>query len=123
MPYATDIQAALDLAGTWTDISTYLYNRSLPGITITRGRPDETSQATPSKMTGQLNNRDGRFTSRNPAGPYYPDLTRNTAIRLSVPDSGTYLRLENDSVSYASMPASGCSRPGPPPSTSASTWN
>jgi hypothetical protein len=107
MPYATGIQAALDLAGTWTDISTYLYNRSLPGITITRGRPDETSQATPSKMTGQLNNRDGRFTSRNPAGPYYPDLTRNTAIRLSVPDSGTYLRLENDSVSYASMPASG----------------
>ncbi len=102
--YVTGMEAALSLAGTWTDITTYLYNRTQPAVTITRGRPDETSQASPSQMTGQLNNRDGRFTSRNPAGPYYPDLNRNTPVRLSVPASGTYLRMEDDAASWISCP-------------------
>ena len=102
--YVTGMEAALSLAGTWTDVTSYVYNRTQPAVTITRGRPDETSQASPSQMTGQLNNRDGRFTSRNPTGPYYPDLNRNTPIRLSVPDSGTYLRMADDTVSWISCP-------------------
>ena len=97
--FPLDIKTALQLNGTWTDVTTWTYNRSAPAFTITSGRPDETSTISPSVMTGQLNNRDGRFTSRNPVGPYYPYLTRNTPVRLSVPDSGTYLRFADDTIS------------------------
>ena len=86
---------------TWTVITPYVYQRegTSPPVTITRGRPDETSSANPSQMTCQFNNRDGRFTVRNPAGPYYGQIKRNTPIRLSVPATINYLRIAYDSTS------------------------
>ncbi len=99
--FPLDLQIALRLGGAWTDITAYAYNRTTPAFTVTRGRPDETAQVSPSSMSGQLNNRDGRFTSRNPTGPYYGQLGRNTPVRLSVPAKTTALRLEDDTVSYA----------------------
>lgn len=103
-----DVAVELDLAGTWTDITTYALQRegTSPPITIQKGRPDETSQATPSSCSMQWNNRDGRFSPRNPTGPYYGQLGRNTPVRVSVPDSGTYLRFADDAVSYVSCPDS-----------------
>lgn len=68
--------------GTWLDITSLVYQRS--DITITRGLPNETQSATPSQMTLTLNNRDGRFSVNNPAGAYYPFITRNTQLRVSV---------------------------------------
>ena len=103
--FPLDLKLALQLGGTWTDVTQYAYNRTTPAFTITRGRPDETSQVSPSQMTGQLNNRDGRFTSRNPAGPYYGQLGRNTPVRLSVPDQFPALRIEDDTVSAAGTTA------------------
>lgn len=102
-----DLQLGLQLAGTWTDITRYGYQRegTSPAAVITRGRADESAQVNPSAMALQLNNRDGRFTVRNPAGPYFGQLTRNTPVRASVPAQTPYLRLENDAVSYASCPA------------------
>ena len=67
--FPLDIETALLLGGTWTDITEYTYNRTVPAFTIQRGTPDENSQVSPSSMTGQINNRGGQFTSRNPAGP------------------------------------------------------
>jgi len=100
--YSTGLEVDLNLGGTWTPITSYVMNRTAPAaVTITRGRPDETSQVSPSTMTGQLNNRDGRFTARNPTGAYYGDLNRNTPVRLSVPYSGSFMRIEDDSVSLA----------------------
>jgi hypothetical protein len=107
-----DVAVELDLAGSWTDVTTYTYQRegTSPPITIQKGRPDETSQATPSSGSMQWNNRDGRFSPRNPTGPYYGDLGRNTPVRISVPDSGTYLRFADDSQSYVSCPDSSALR-------------
>ena len=68
--------------GTWTDITGFVYQRDI--TTITRGLPDETQTATPSQMTVTLNNRDGRFSPKNPLGAYYPYLTRNVQLRVSV---------------------------------------
>ena len=68
--------------GTWLDITSYVYNRD--NQVITRGVPDETQRATPVQMTLTLNNRDGRFSPNNPAGAYYPYLTRNVQLRCSV---------------------------------------
>jgi hypothetical protein len=104
-----DVAVELDLAGTWTDVTSYAMQRegTSPPITIQRGRPSETSQATPSSAAFQLNNRDGRFSPRNPTGPYYGELSvRNNPVRLSVPDSGTYLRFADDDQSYVSCPDS-----------------
>lgn len=102
-----DVEVGMDLGnGGWTDITPYVYQRdgSSAPIAITRGRPDEATQANPSAMTCELNNRDGRFTVRNPAGAYYGLLSRNTPIRVSVPAQASYLRSETDQLSSAWCP-------------------
>jgi hypothetical protein len=104
-----DVGVELDLAGDWTDVTTYALQRegTSPPITIQRGRPSETSQATPSSATFQLNNRNGNFSPRNPAGEYYGQLAvRNNPLRISVPDATTYLRFADDSQSWCSCPDS-----------------
>jgi hypothetical protein len=97
-----DTRIELLLAGVWTDVTTYVYNRD--PIQITRGHPDEANGINPTVCSLTLNNRSGRFSPRNPLGPYFGNLGRNTQMRLSVPENGTYLRMEGDGVSYASCP-------------------
>lgn len=92
--------------GAWTDVTAYAYQRdgtSAP-ITVTRGRPDENGQAQASACTFELNNRDGRFSPANPAGPFYGKLGRNTPLRVSLPARTPYLRMEDDTASGASCP-------------------
>lgn len=98
-----DTRCELNLGGTWTDVTSYALARA--PVTITRGRPDETSAASPSQATWQLSNRDGRFSPRNPTGPYYGLFQRNTWARWSVPGSGNTgprLRLEDNTLDTAS---------------------
>jgi len=71
--------------GDWEDISEYV--RYEGGVTISRGRADRQSALSPSTMNLQLNNTDGRFSPRNPTGPYYGQLGRNTRIRQRVGDA------------------------------------
>jgi hypothetical protein len=96
--------------GTWTDITGYVYQRN--PITIGRGRPDQSSQVNPSQCSLTLNDRDARFSINNPMSPYSGLLNRNTPLRVSIPNallpapySTTYLRMEDDQVSYASAAA------------------
>lgn len=98
-----DLRTELDL-GAWTDITGYTYGRDAPPVTITRGRPDEASQVSASSLAATLDNRDGRFSPRNPNGAYYGTIARNTPIRLSVPEGSTYLRMEDDNTSFVSAP-------------------
>ncbi|NUP52090.1 MAG: hypothetical protein HOW97_32925 [Catenulispora sp.] len=97
-----DTRVELLLAGVWTDVSSYVYSRD--PVQITRGRPDEANALNPTVCQLTLDNRSGRFSPRNPLGAYYGQLTRNTQMRVSVPEGGTYLRMETDGVSYASCP-------------------
>ena len=53
-------------------------------IVIRRGRSDEQTQTEPSTCTVTVNNCAGRFTPRNPAGPYYGLIGRNTPLRVRV---------------------------------------
>ena len=71
----------LFLAGAWTDVSAFVYYKNR--VMHTRGNPDETSQIQPQTATFTINNRDGRFSPRNPLGPYYGQIGRNTPIRVS----------------------------------------
>jgi len=73
--------------GQWIDITSYVMVRDDQGrITITTGIRDEGSLTEQSRSTLPLNNRDSRFTRRNPTGPYYGYIGRNTPCRISVPD-------------------------------------
>ena len=85
---------------TWTSLKTYQRDQ----VTITRGHPDETSRATPQTAKFTINNRDGSMSPRNPTGPNYGLFGRNTPLRLSLPEGSTYLRMEDDTTSYASCP-------------------
>lgn len=78
---AIGLMVELLLNGVWVDISQYVYYNDK--ITITRGRPDEASQVQPQTATMTINNRDGRFSPRNPLGPWYGQIERNTPIRIS----------------------------------------
>lgn len=69
------------LNGTWTDITQYVYQRADIQIT-SRGRPDESQTVQPTQITMTLNNRDGRFSPKNPSGAYYPYIARNIQLRL-----------------------------------------
>ncbi len=54
--------------------------------TIGRGRTSEAGVADPTQIGFTLNNRDGRFSPRNPVGPYYGQIGRNTQARVRVGD-------------------------------------
>lgn len=70
----------------WVDISPQVYYRDR--IRISRGRSNETSQVPPQTCGLTLNNRGGPFTPRNPTGPYYKLIGRNTPIRVSRLNNG-----------------------------------
>ena len=99
-----DLRAELLLGTNWTDISTYLYQRNPPAVTITRGHPDETTTTNPTDLKAVIDNRGGTFSDKNPNGPYYGLIGRNTPARFSVPEGASYLRIESDQSSYASCP-------------------
>lgn len=73
---------------TWENITEYVYKES---IRITRGSADESSRTQPSSVTFLLNNRDGRFSPKNPNGPYYGLIGRNTPLLVSVEEGDRYL--------------------------------
>ena len=81
------VQVELLISGAWTDITAYVMVRDNSGnISINRGRKDEGSQTEQSTCTLLLDNRDGRFSPRNPVGTYYGLIGRNQPVRISVPN-------------------------------------
>jgi hypothetical protein len=88
------IKAELDVNGTWTDITDYVYQRAAISISDI-GRPDESGSVQAGEMTLTLNNRDGRFTPDNADGAWYPYVQLNTQMRLSVDSSSA------DGTSYS----------------------
>ena len=80
--YPLAITAEILVNSAWADISQYVYSRDT--ISITGGQPDEASSPQPSQCTMTLDNRDGRFSPNNAAGPFYPYLQRNVQLRVGV---------------------------------------
>lgn len=81
------VQVEMLINGAWVDITPYVMVRDSQGrIGIDYGIRDEGSETEQARSTLPLNNRDSRFTRRNPTGPYYGMIGRNTPVRISVPD-------------------------------------
>ncbi len=76
----------------WADITEFVRYQS--AIRATTGRRDEHSLVEAGTGDLTLDNRDGRFSRRNPASPYYPLLVKNTPILATVdPGSGQVPRM------------------------------
>lgn len=86
-----DPKVELNLDGTWTNITSYVYNRDQIRLSLNRSSEGVTPEQSRCNLT--LNNRDGRFSPRNPVGAYYGIIGRNTPIRISVPYGETYMRM------------------------------
>lgn len=69
----------------WTTVTSKV--RFATGVGVQAGRADQwaTTDETSAELT--FDNSDGRFTRRNPLGPYYGQLTRNTPLRVGI-DAG-----------------------------------
>jgi len=73
--------------GVWVDITSYCMVRDDSGrVDISSGIRSEGQQADQADARLQLRNTDGRFSPRNPSGPYFGAIGRNTPMRISVPD-------------------------------------
>jgi hypothetical protein len=82
-----------------------IYGEGRSEVTIQRGRKDEQRpDFDVSQCSFQLNNRDGRFSPRNPTGPYFGFIGRNTPVRVSVPAAEAHLALNGEASASASAP-------------------
>ncbi|MFF8408974.1 hypothetical protein [Streptomyces omiyaensis] len=83
------VRVDMQAGGVWTDVTADAYTRD--PITITRGQAAGASIADPSRCTVTLNNKDGRYSPRNPLSPYYGKIGRNTPLRVGVRTGPAYL--------------------------------
>lgn len=97
-----DTSVELSINGTWTDVTSDCYLRD--PITITRGRSAQGDQVDPSRCELTFNNRNGKYSPRNPMSPYYGKIGRNTPLRVSVKAGANALELPMGYNSYASTP-------------------
>lgn len=75
------------LADQWVDITEDCRLESAHsggGIHIKRGRPNESPIAEPTECDLVINNRSGKYTELNPAGPYFGRIGRNQPLRVSL---------------------------------------
>lgn len=80
-PWAQEGMAVeMELDGEWVDITEYV--RYSDKIQIKRGQSSEGNAPDISTATFTLDNRDGRFSPRNPNGPYYGSIGRNVPVRI-----------------------------------------
>lgn len=82
------VKVEISIGGLWTDITEYVYKQP---IEIERGSADESTYTSPTKCTFLLNNIDGRFSPRNPNGPYFGELKPNTPILISYEGGQSFL--------------------------------
>lgn len=97
-----DVRTEIQVNSAWVDVTADTYTRD--PITIERGTADEASTGEPSKCSLTLNNRQGKYSPRNPLSPYYGLIGRNTPVRVSVPGAESYLSLDGATTSYARTP-------------------
>lgn len=95
-----DARVEMFLSGIWYDITDKVYQRD--PIQISRGRQDESARVDPANCSLTLDNRDGRFSPRNPTGPYFGQIGRNTPLRvvLGTPTKANGDGAEDSSTSH-----------------------
>lgn len=81
-PDPLEYEIELYLNSAWRDVTTDVLGSN--GITIRRGRPDQSANPSPSSCSFVLNNSSGDYSPRWPLGQWYGSIGRNTPIRAAV---------------------------------------
>jgi len=68
--------------GTWTDVTGWVVGEDDTELRF--GRPTEFQEPEAITLDFQLRNGDGRFTPDNPASPYWPYITEDNPVRMTV---------------------------------------
>lgn len=98
-PYSAllPIRQELYIDGAWVDITDDTRG-SQREITITRGYSQQQTALGAGQISFYLNNADGKYSPRNPTGPYWGLLPRNVPHRCSIALATTSLRLTDTST-------------------------
>jgi hypothetical protein len=100
MTFDADVEINI---GTWENVTDSV--RFSQGVEIKRGRSSEGSSVDASTCTLAFDNRQGEFSPRNPASPYFGLIGRNTPLRVRHGASGqAYLRQVSE-TSEVTIPA------------------
>lgn len=99
---ALPIQVDFQIDGAWEDHTSAVYSRG--EIVITRGRSDEAQSVSHGRCAFQLNNRDGKYSPRNPLSPLYGKIGPGTPMRVSVHAGTPYLEIPTGLNDRASTP-------------------
>lgn len=103
MVFPLDVTTELLLDGVWTDITGDVYQRD--PVTVVRGRSNEAAQAEPSRCNLTVDNRDGKYSPRNPTGTHFGKLGRNTQARVLTPGTAeNHMALPGNYQSFTSTP-------------------
>ncbi len=86
---------------TWTSATGDLLAQQ---IKIKKGRDDEFGIVTPSGTSFQLDNADGLWTPDDARSTHWPNLVRNTPVRVSLPGGVPYLELNGGAGNYVTTP-------------------
>lgn len=80
----TPLEVRIDMLvdGAWSNITGDIFVRD--GIVVSRGRSAEATSIDPSSCALTLENRDGRYSPRNPLSALYGKIGRNTRLRVGV---------------------------------------
>lgn len=98
------VTVELQLGGDWVDVTQWTYGRDSVPISITRGLTAEGGTLDRSTCQLSFDNRDGRFSPRNPMGPYYGLLGRNTPLRVTLEEGGPYLLMPGGTGDQVTAP-------------------
>ena len=91
-----DLRLELNAGGTWTDVTSDCDHGPM---TVGRGHPDESTTVSPATFGATLTNSTARYSPDNPVSDLWPWCVQNMPVRVSVPASASYLRLEFDTGS------------------------
>lgn len=80
------LHVEIQVGSTWTELASTgrRHIRSESGVAIQRGQTSEGGSTEVSQCSFVIDNRTGRYSPRNPAGPDYGLIGRNTPVRVSV---------------------------------------
>jgi len=67
---------------TWTDVTAYVFHSGR--IQIQRGRRGGTKSSDPASLQFAADNRDGRWSTRNPSGAWYGQIRKGTPVTVEI---------------------------------------
>ncbi|NUR03060.1 MAG: hypothetical protein HOY79_43095 [Streptomyces sp.] len=104
---ALGINVQLNIGGTWTDVSSDVRGDGASAVAIQRGITSSGgSVADRGSCDLVLDNRTGKYSSRNPRSPYFGLIGRNTGIRVGVAYGTPWLDVPYGQATAATTPDS-----------------